>query len=100
MDERMRRSHEVSARQIGNDRPINIVDERWYSPDLKMTIMTKHIDPRSGETDFTLKNINRSSPPPTLFEVPTDYTVTASGGGRGGTYGTALQGVRIAEPKK
>jgi len=73
----------IPAGEIGNDRPINIVDEQWYSPDLQMTIMTKHSDPRSGETNFTLKNINRSNPPPTLFEVPSDYTVN-SGGGRGG----------------
>jgi len=72
----------IPAGDIGNERPINIVDERWYSPDLQMTIMTKHSDPRSGETNFQLKNINRSNPPPTLFEVPSDYTVSA-GGGRG-----------------
>jgi hypothetical protein len=74
----------IPAGDIGNDRPINIVDERWYSPDLQMTVMTKHSDPRSGETSFALKNINRSSPPPNLFEVPSDYTVTSGGGGRGG----------------
>jgi len=74
----------IPAGEIGNERPINIVDERWYSPDLQMTVMTKHSDPRSGETNFQLKNINRSSPPPTLFEVPSDYTVNAAGGGRGG----------------
>ena len=65
----------IPAGQIGNDKPINIVDERWYSPDLQMTIMTRHSDPRTGETSFALKNINRSSPPPNLFEVPADYTV-------------------------
>jgi hypothetical protein len=81
----------IPAGDIGNERPINIVDERWYSPDLQMTVMTKHSDPRSGETNFLLKNINRSSPPPTLFEVPSDYTVTA-GGGRGGRI--------VLEPRK
>ena len=76
----------IPAGDIGNDRPINIVDEQWYSPELQMTIMTKHSDPRTGETNFALKNINRSNPPPNLFEVPSDYTVTA-GGGRGGRSG-------------
>jgi hypothetical protein len=74
----------IPAGDIGNERPINIVDERWYSPDLQMTIMTKHSDPRNGETNFQLKNINRSTPPPNLFEVPSDYTVSTGGGGRGG----------------
>ena len=88
----------IPAGDIGNDRPINIVDERWYSPDLQMTIMTKHSDPRSGETNFPLKNINRSSPPPTLFEVPSDYTVKpAAGGGRSGGAGVSAFGVRQTE---
>jgi len=78
-----RTTRTIPAGQIGNDRPIYIVDERWYSPDLKMTIMTKHSDPRAGDTNFQMKNINRSSPPPTLFEVPPGYAVNA-GGGRGG----------------
>ncbi|MCU1336301.1 MAG: hypothetical protein JWO19_1882 [Bryobacterales bacterium] len=65
----------IPAGDIGNDRPINIVDERWYSPDLQMSVMTKHSDPRTGETNFRLSNINRSSPPPYLFEVPANYTV-------------------------
>lgn len=72
----------IPAGDIGNDRPISIVDEQWYSPDLQMTVMTKHSDPRSGETTFALKNINRSSPPPTLFEVPSDYTVRTGPGGQ------------------
>jgi hypothetical protein len=92
----------IPAGNIGNDRPINIVDEQWYSPDLQMTIMTKHSDPRSGETSFALKNINRSNPPPTLFEVPSDYTVTAGGGRGGRSGGPALQAVPAvpAQPRK
>jgi hypothetical protein len=65
----------IPAGEIGNDRPINIVDEQWYSPDLQMTVLTKHSDPRMGETNFALKNINRSSPPSYLFEIPAGYTV-------------------------
>jgi hypothetical protein len=72
----------IPAGEIGNDRPISIVDERWYSPDLQMTVMTRHSDPRTGETSFALKNINRSSPPPNLFEVPADYTVKTGPAGQ------------------
>ncbi len=89
----------IPAGTIGNDRPINIVDESWYSPDLQMTIMTKHSDPRMGETTFQLKNINRSSPPPYLFEIPPDYTVTTAGGGRGGRSGGGPT-IRLVAPKK
>lgn len=65
------------AGAMGNERPINIVSERWYSPELQTVVMTKHSDPRFGETSYRLTNINRSEPSRTLFEVPSDYTLKA-----------------------
>jgi hypothetical protein len=52
------------------------VNERWYSPELQVDLMTRHNDPRTGETTYRLANINRTDPAKSLFEVPTDYTVT------------------------
>jgi TonB family protein len=63
------------AGMMGNERPINIVSERWYSPELQTVVLSKHSDPRFGETNYRLTNINRSEPARTLFEVPSDYTV-------------------------
>ena len=40
----------IPAGEIGNEREINIVNERWYSPELQTVIMSKHSDPRMGET--------------------------------------------------
>lgn len=60
---------------IGNERAINIVDERWYSPELQTVVMTKHSDPRYGENSYRLTNINRSEPARSLFEVPADFTI-------------------------
>jgi hypothetical protein len=65
----------IPAGQIGNDRPINVVSERWYSPDLQLTVMTKFSDPRSGETVYRLTNIVRVEQSRALFEIPSDYTV-------------------------
>ncbi len=64
----------IPAGAIGNDLPIQIVSERWYSPDLKTVVMSKHSDPRMGETVYRLTNVNRSEPARSLFEVPGDYT--------------------------
>jgi hypothetical protein len=64
--------------EIGNDRAIEIVSERWYSPELQLVVMTRHSDPRSGETTYKLTNINRLEPARSLFEVPPDYTVKES----------------------
>ena len=59
--------------QIGNERAIEIVDERWFSPDLQMVVKTRHSDPRSGEIVYRLTNISRTEPDHSLFEVPSDY---------------------------
>ena len=65
----------IPAGAIGNERPIEIVFERWYSPELQTVIMTRHSDPRTGENVYRLVNVNRSEPAAHLFTVPSDYTV-------------------------
>ncbi|MFL6332120.1 MAG: hypothetical protein ACJ754_02145 [Pyrinomonadaceae bacterium] len=65
----------IPAGEIGNEQPIQIVDEHWYSPDLQVVVMTRHSDPRSGETTYRLTNISRTEPAATLFQVPSDYTI-------------------------
>jgi hypothetical protein len=65
----------IPTGEIGNERPIEIVSERWYSPELQLVVMTRHSDPRFGETTYKLTNISRTEPAKTLFEVPADYTI-------------------------
>lgn len=60
---------------VGNDRPIVSVSESWYSPDLRMTLLSKHSDPRTGEQITRMQNISRSEPDPALFRPPADYQV-------------------------
>jgi hypothetical protein len=69
----------IPAGEIGNEQPIEMVFESWYSADLQTVIMSKHSDPRSGENTYRLTNINRTEPPHSLFEVPSDYTIQESG---------------------
>jgi len=66
----------IPAGEMGNELPIQVVTERWYSPDLQTFVLTKHSDPRTGDTVTRLTNIIRSEPSRTLFEVPADYKVT------------------------
>jgi hypothetical protein len=65
----------IPAGAIGNEKPIIISVERWYSPDLQTTILVKRSDPRTGDSSFQLTNIQRQEPDPSLFQVPADYTV-------------------------
>ena len=64
---------EVPAGQIGNDKPIYVVTERWFSPALQMVILSKHTDPFIGEVTFRLVNIKLGEPSTELFKVPNDY---------------------------
>lgn len=70
----------IPAGQIGNERPIVIVTERWYSPDLQTYVLTKTTDPLMGNTTFQLTNIQRAEPDAALFQVPSDYTVQQHSG--------------------
>ncbi len=68
-----RTTQTIPAGQIGNTLPIQIVSERWYSPDLQTIVLEKRSDPRSGEMVFQLTNIIRAEPSPTLFAPPVDF---------------------------
>lgn len=65
----------IPAGAIGNERPIEMVYERWYSKELQLTVYSKHTDPRFGEQTYRLTNINRSEPDRSLFVPPGDYKI-------------------------
>jgi hypothetical protein len=73
----------IPAGQMGNEAPIQIVSERWYSSELQTVVMSRHSDPRVGETVYQLANVSRAEPPPSLFQAPADYKITNARGGRG-----------------
>ena len=75
-------THTIAAGQIGNDKPIQIVFERWYSPDLQVVVKSMRSDPRFGTTTYTLSKVQRAEPAASLFTVPSDYTVQQGGHGR------------------
>ena len=65
----------IPAGSIGNERPIEVVSERLYSSELQTLVMSRHSDPRFGETVYQLKNISLAEPSSDLFEVPLDYDI-------------------------
>ncbi len=71
----------IPAGQIGNDKPIQVVVERWYSPDLQIVVKSTRTDPRFGTTAYTVTNLQRAEPAATLFTVPADYAVKQGGPG-------------------
>lgn len=69
----------IPAGQIGNEKPIAIVQETWYSPDIEAVVQSTTSDPRSGMTSYKLTNVKRVEPPAEKFEVPSDYSVSGPG---------------------
>ncbi|MBO0722266.1 MAG: hypothetical protein J2P41_15680 [Blastocatellia bacterium] len=61
---------------MGNEKPIEYSQERWFSQELHMYVMTKSSDPRSGESTQRVTNINRDEPDASLFQPPADYTIS------------------------
>lgn len=65
----------IPAGRIGNEKPIAITSERWYSPELMLVVETRRNDPRSGETSYRLTHLKRGEPDAALFRLPADYEV-------------------------
>lgn len=73
----------IPAGQIGNEQPIQVVDETWYSPDLQTVLMRKHSDPRTGDIVTRYTNVSRAEPSQMLFQPPADFKISESGRVRG-----------------
>ncbi len=90
----------IPAGAIGNERPIEIVYERWYSNELQLVVMSKHSDPRSGEQTYRLTNITRSEPDPSLFSLPTGYKVILEPGTAAPVGPQKMKMVKASAPAK
>jgi hypothetical protein len=76
-----RETSTIDAGAMGNEKPITIVSERWYSPELQIEVKSIHDDPRMGKTTHTLANIVRAEPDAALFQVPSEFNKDEGKGG-------------------
>ena len=70
------------AGTLGNDRPVTVSTESWYSEELKINLLTKRTDPRFGVQTVRVTELRRQEPADSLFAIPEDYRIndqTASG---------------------
>ncbi len=74
----------IPVNRIGNDKPIVIVEERWKSPELRTTLISRTSDPRWGETTYKLTGIVRGEPDRALFQPPADYSIAEGKSQQGG----------------
>jgi hypothetical protein len=65
----------ISIGAFGNEKPIEITTEEWYSVELQTIVAITISDPRFGKSEYRLVNIVRGEPSPTLFVIPQGYKV-------------------------
>lgn len=70
-----RTTFEIPVGQLGNEKPILVVTENWFSPELGVMVMSRHVDPLAGEHVFKLANIRRGEPAAELFAIPAGFRV-------------------------
>jgi hypothetical protein len=68
----------IPAGTVGNTQPIQIVRVTWISTALQIPVEITRSDPRTGTSSMNLTNIVQSEPNPSLFTVPSGYTVTSA----------------------
>jgi hypothetical protein len=81
-----RETRTIPAGTIGNERPIEITSETWYSPELHTVVLSKRNDPRMGETVFRLTEISRAEPDASLFQPPPGVKVETDRRGKSFVY--------------
>lgn len=67
----------IAAGEIGNERPIEVVTERWFSADLQLPVLVVHTDPLMGTATTKVTSVTRSEPDASLFQVPSDYKIVS-----------------------
>src|ERR1022692_5140189 len=86
---RAREPRTIPGVTIGNAEAMEIVRETWTSDELKVPLMTKVSDPRSGTSVTELTDINRGQPDASLLQVPPDSKVWKRSGAWRGQVGRA-----------
>lgn len=69
-----RREYTLAAGAIGNEKPIGITIEQWFSPDLGMIVSKTGHATTGGGSSCRLEHIVQGEPDPMLFAIPADYT--------------------------
>jgi hypothetical protein len=70
----VRETQTIPAAISSTGKEIVTSDEYWYSDDLRINLVIKHNDPRTGSVTMTVTQVMLSEPNPALFRIPDDYT--------------------------
>ena len=65
--------------EANSGKQVTVVDEYWYSDELRLNMLAIHKDPRTGEQTTTVTQVDRREPDPAIFEIPPGYKVMRRG---------------------
>jgi hypothetical protein len=71
----VRETQTIAAEDNSSGKEIVVTDEFWYSQDLRINLVVKHTDPRTGTVTLTVSHIARTEPDPAFFEIPDGYKI-------------------------
>jgi hypothetical protein len=69
----IRESQAIPAESSGTGKDVVIIDEYWYSEELRINLLIKHSDPRTGTVTLKVTQVSRTEPDAAFFEVPQGY---------------------------
>jgi hypothetical protein len=69
----VRETQTVPTENNGTGKEIVTTDEYWYAADLRINMLIRHSDPRTGAVTMTVTQVKRSEPDPALWEIPEGY---------------------------
>ena len=65
----------IESGAIGNNSPMLVKREFWYSPQLGVNLISKRQDPRFGTQNFEVSDIVLGEPEAKIFELPSGFQV-------------------------
>jgi hypothetical protein len=69
-----RRQYTVPVGTIGNEKPIVLTVDQWFSPELSLVVARSGTSTLSGEFGMQIENLVRGEPNAALFVIPSDYS--------------------------
>jgi hypothetical protein len=79
-----RRAYTIPPGTTGNEKPILLTVEQWFSPDLGVLLLKSGRASTGGDSTYRLEHIALTEPDPALFAVPAGYTRRENGAATAG----------------
>jgi uncharacterized protein YecT (DUF1311 family) len=76
---------------FGNDKPVVVTKEIWYSPQLQFNLSVTRLDPRNGTQKLEVTDLKLGEPGPEWFAMPDGYRLVSGRGVGQPRYPTELE---------